>query len=114
MAKYTEAPTVAAGLIRMARHKAGITQAELGLAAGVGQQVVSAYETGRREPTLPTLSKILAAGGYEMRIQLSPLEDHDESLSKYLEDLPSDVQAEIERGARERVEAARLRRLRGK
>ena len=52
MGKYDVAPTVAAGLIRLARDKAGLTQTELAGRAGVSQQAISAYETGRKEPTL--------------------------------------------------------------
>src|ERR671919_3165131 len=80
MGKYDPAPTMAAGLIRLARSKAGLTQAQLGEAAGVDQQAISAYETGRREPTMPTLTRILAAAGFEMRIRLAPIDDHDDSI----------------------------------
>lgn len=113
MGKYDAAPTLASGLIRLARSKAGLTQAKLGEAAGVDQQAISAYETGRREPTLPTLTRILAAAGFEMRIQLAPIDDHDYSILEYLETLPPETRAEVEKTARERVEAARLRRIRG-
>lgn len=114
MGKYDAAPTLAAGLIRLARAKAGLTQAELGEAAGSDQQAISAYETGRREPTMPTLVKILAAAGFEMRIRLAPIDAHDSSLQDVLEALPVEARAEVERAANERVEAARLRRVRGR
>lgn len=114
MGKYDQAPTMAAGLIRLARSKADLTQAQLGEAAGVDQQAISAYETGRREPTMPTLTRILAAAGFEMRIQLAPIDDHDDSILQYLKSLPADTRVEIERAARERAESARLRRIRGR
>ena len=66
------APTVAAGLIRLARDKAGLTQTELAGRAGVSQQAISAYETGRKEPTLPFLQRLLGAAGFEMRVKLEP------------------------------------------
>ena len=113
MGKYDVAPTLAAGLIRLARAKAGMTQAELGAVAGVDQQVISAYETGRREPTMPTLTRLLAAAGFEMRIQLAPVDDHDDSILEYLDRLPHDVRAAVEESARARVDQARLRRVRG-
>lgn len=113
MGKYDPAPTLAAGLIRLARSKAGLTQAQLGEAAGTDQQAISAYETGRREPTMATLTRLLAAAGFEMRIQLEPLDDHDYSILRYLETLPPETRIEVETAARERVEAARLRRIRG-
>jgi transcriptional regulator with XRE-family HTH domain len=111
--KYDASPTVAAGLIRLARYKAGLTQSELGERAGIDQQVVSAYETGRREPTLPTLTKLLAAAGFEMRIRLEPTEDHDQTLADYLATLPPDGTADVDMSSRTRTEGARLRRVRG-
>ncbi len=114
MGKYDPAPTLAAGLLRTARDKADMTQAQLAAAAGVSQQAVSAYETGRKEPTLPTLQRLIAAAGLEMRIRLEPLDDHDSSLETMLAALPPARRAELEAVTRERAAAARLRRTRGK
>jgi hypothetical protein len=33
--------------------------------------LVSAYETGRRQPTVPALKRLLAAAGFELRTRLS-------------------------------------------
>jgi transcriptional regulator with XRE-family HTH domain len=60
----------AATVIRRARRQAGLTQAALAARAGVTQPVVAAYETGRRDPTLPTLRKLLAAAGYGLDLSL--------------------------------------------
>lgn len=114
MGKYDAAPTVAAGLLRLARIKADLTQAELAERAGVSQQVVSAYETGRREPTLPTLERLLAGAGLGIRIKLEPVDDHDDSLRRFLESLPPAERAEIEQQQRDRTEQARLDRVRGR
>lgn len=111
--KYDTAPTVAAGLIRLARDKAGLTQSELAERAGASQQAISAYETGRKEPTLPTLQRLAAAAGFEMRIRLEPIDDHDRTLDALLESLPVGDRAELEELQRRRVEEARLRRVRG-
>lgn len=62
----------AGSLIRLARLKAGLTQRELAGQAGVPQPVVSAYETGRRQPTLPTLFRLLQAAGFDLRLRLEP------------------------------------------
>ncbi len=48
MGKYDPAPTFAAGLIRSARDMANLTQAGLAELAGMTQQAISAYETGRK------------------------------------------------------------------
>jgi len=114
MGKYDPAPTLAAGLLRTARDKAALTQQELAELAGVSQQAISAYETGRKEPVLPTLIRLLAAAGYEMRIRLEPLDEHDESVEQFLATLPPEQRAELEEAKRQRVEAARLRRVRGR
>jgi uncharacterized protein len=111
--KYDIAPTVGAGLIRLAREKSGLTQTALAERAGMSQQTISAYETGRKEPTLSFLQRLLAAAGFEMRIRLEPLDDHDRTLEALLESLPVGDRAELEEVRRRRVEEARLRRVRG-
>lgn len=57
-------------LLIQARKSAGITQQQLADRAGVSQPSIAAYESGRRQPTLPTLYRLLAAAGYEPRIRL--------------------------------------------
>ncbi|MGH2928012.1 MAG: helix-turn-helix domain-containing protein [Solirubrobacteraceae bacterium] len=57
---------VAGSLVREARRRAGISQVELGRRAGVTQSVVSAYESGRRQPSLPTLAQLVRAAGLEL------------------------------------------------
>ena len=61
----------AAATLRDARSRAGLTQTELARRAGVTQSVISAYESGHRQPSLPTLSGLVAAAGFELRLQLS-------------------------------------------
>jgi transcriptional regulator with XRE-family HTH domain len=113
MAKYQPAPTLAAGLLRLARDRTGLTQSALAARAGVAQQSISAYETGRKEPTLPTLVRLLAAAGLEMRIRLEPISDHDRSLDEMLESLDPSERALLDAARAGRVGAARLRRVRG-
>ncbi|MCL1600698.1 MAG: helix-turn-helix domain-containing protein [Actinomycetia bacterium] len=113
MGKFDPAPTLAAGLLRLARDKADITQKELATAASVTQQSVSSYETGRKEPTLPTLQRLLAAAGFEMRIHLEPLDYHDATLKAFMRTLPPSRQAELEAESRTRVENQRQRRIQG-
>ncbi len=57
-------------LLRSARQRARLTQSQLAERAGVTQSVISAYEAGRRQPSLPTLSALIAATGYELDLQL--------------------------------------------
>jgi transcriptional regulator with XRE-family HTH domain len=114
MGKFDPAPTLAAGLLRLARDKADMTQAELATAAGISQQAVSAYETGRKEPTLPTLQRLLGAAGLEMRIRLEPIDEHDRTLEAFINTLPKARQVELAEQSRRRVEAERLQRARGR
>ncbi len=113
MGKFDPAPTLAAGLLRLARDKADMTQSELADAAEVSQQSISAYETGRKEPTLPTLQRLLAGAGLEMRIRLEPIDYHDATLDAFMKTLPSEQQTKLAEQSRTRVEAERLRRIRG-
>jgi uncharacterized protein len=53
-----------------ARHRANLTQAELARRAGLAQSVISAYESGRRQPALPTLAALTEATGLELSLQV--------------------------------------------
>jgi uncharacterized protein len=59
---------LAGALLRRARAGAGLSQAELAARAGVTQSVISAYESGHRQPALPTLAALIEAAGYELAI----------------------------------------------
>lgn len=61
----------AATLLREARLRASLSQSELARRAGVAQSVISVYETGRRQPSLPTLSALVAATGTSIDLGLS-------------------------------------------
>lgn len=67
-----EEATSAAVTLRAARRRAGLTQAALGLRAGVSQALISAYENGHRQPTLPTLARLVRGAGFEVRVELAP------------------------------------------
>ena len=57
-------------VLRDARLRAGLSQSELARRAGVPQSVVSEYEAGKRQPALPTLSRLVAATGHELTLGL--------------------------------------------
>jgi transcriptional regulator with XRE-family HTH domain len=73
-------PSAAAGLLQLARLQAGISQQELAGRAGVDRSMISAYEHDRRQPTLPTLLKLLKAAGFDLRMHLEAYDDHDDVL----------------------------------
>ena len=64
------ADETAGSLLRRARVGAGISQAELAFRAGVAQSVISAYEAGRRQPSLPTLAKLIDAAGCDLVVDI--------------------------------------------
>jgi transcriptional regulator with XRE-family HTH domain len=64
-------------LIRAARRRAGLTQAELARRAGTSQPVVSAYEHGRRDPSVGTLARLIGAAGERLEISSAPRRSSD-------------------------------------
>jgi transcriptional regulator with XRE-family HTH domain len=97
-------------LIRMARRQAGLTQTELAKRAGTSQAAVSAYESGRRSPSVDTLVRILTATGLELRMRLAPPDTHTSALATAeallpAEQLASQRQRERARLARHRTSA---------
>ena len=63
-------PATAGILLRRARKRAGMSQEELATRAGVTQSVISAYESGHRQPAIPTLAALVDAAGYELVMAL--------------------------------------------
>ena len=55
-------------LLRRARERSGLTQAQLARAAGTSQPVISAYEHGQRDPSIGTLERLIHAAGHELRL----------------------------------------------
>jgi transcriptional regulator with XRE-family HTH domain len=54
--------------LHAARKRAGLTQGELGARAGTSQATISAYESGAKEPSVATLSRLLAATGARLTV----------------------------------------------
>lgn len=57
-------------LLRDARTRARLSQSDLARRAGVPQSVVSEYEAGKRQPSVPTLARLVAATGHELTLGL--------------------------------------------
>jgi transcriptional regulator with XRE-family HTH domain len=66
---------VAGELIARIRRVSGLSQAELARRSGLQSSVLSAYEHGRRQPSVSALARIARAAGLELAI--SPLTDAD-------------------------------------
>ena len=83
--------TWAGNLIRIARHDAGLSQRELAGRAGTSQATLSAYESGRKSPTLETVARIVRAAGRDLQINVVPNDGHDEAVATYEASLPKRV-----------------------
>ena len=94
--------TRAGALIAAARLKASLTQVRLAELAGTTQPTISAYERGAKVPDLATLERILGAAGFELRMSLAPVDDHDRSLERYERTLPAATRRRFANQQRER------------
>jgi predicted nucleotidyltransferase/DNA-binding XRE family transcriptional regulator len=63
-------PRTSAALLRQARLSASLSQSDVARRAHVAQSVISAYESGRREPALSTLERLVAATGHRLVLGL--------------------------------------------
>lgn len=70
----------AGNVLRVVRAKAGLTQRQLAEKAGVPYSTIAKIESGNRQPTHPTMAKILAAVDLSLSTQLLPYDDHDDVL----------------------------------
>ena len=68
----TEDAGTAGRLLRAARERARLSQRALAERAGVTQPVIAAYESGRRQPSLPMLLRLVHATGHRIDLGLRP------------------------------------------
>lgn len=97
-------------LIRRARRQAGWSQARLAHRLGTSQSVIVRWERGERSPTFQTLTRAVAAAGYDLRVALEPRDPGlDRSISSRLALAPVErvraneellAQADVFRGAK--------------
>ena len=102
--------TWAGNLIKLARHDAGLSQRELARRAGTSQATLSAYEAGRKSPSLETLARIVRAAGQDLRIQVVAYDDHDDVMAAYEASLPERTRSARRRRALQVINAARRQR----
>jgi len=65
----------AARVLREARRVAGLSQRAAAAAAGVRQPVIARIETGREQPGVATLARLVGACGFDLRLQLDARPD---------------------------------------
>lgn len=56
-------------LLARARDRSGLSQEEVARRARTSRTTISAYEHGRKSPTLDTLQRLLAAMGFELEVE---------------------------------------------
>jgi transcriptional regulator with XRE-family HTH domain len=88
-------------LIREARRRAGLTQAELARRAGVPKSTVGRAETGARIPSSEMVERLVRAAGLEVSVSLSePDPGTDSMFERTLQRSPAERLADSTRAAR--------------
>lgn len=88
-------------LLREARKRSGLTQAELAKRAGVPQSTVGRIESGVRVPSIEMLERLIRAAGFELRVALGEPDPGTESLfERTLRRTPLERLADATRAAR--------------
>jgi transcriptional regulator with XRE-family HTH domain len=83
-----------ADLLKEARLRAGLTQAELGRRVKRSQSQIARWERGDVKPSLETLRELIRACGLELTLGLANYDDsYDEWIERYLA-LPVDERIE--------------------
>ncbi len=75
---------VAAELIVGIRKTSGFSQTELARRSGLDRSVLSAYEHGRRQPSVAALARIAAAAGMELNLATASTAAADERAGRVL------------------------------
>lgn len=87
---------LAGAMLLSARQRLGLSQTAFADLLGVAQPTLSAYESGRRQPTLPTLLRLLRRAGFDLRLELTEQDRHDEILAEWERSLDDDERARLE------------------
>ena len=80
-------------LVREARRRAGITQAELARRAGTTQSAIARLERGRADPSFARLGELVRACGLELQPHIVPLDDSNWSVASSI--LRQDVDSRV-------------------
>ena len=77
-------PPISASLVREARRRAGLTQAELAGRSGTTQSDIARLESGRRLPTLERVRALVNACGFDLALGLRTQDDDWAAVSRNL------------------------------
>lgn len=81
--------------MRAVRAKTGLSQRQLAAEAGVPYSTIAKIESGTRQPSHPTMAKVLAAVGFSLSTRLVPYDDHDDVLWEQDQWRTADERAQI-------------------
>lgn len=84
---------MAGDLIREARRRAGLTQAQLAGRVGTTQSAIARLEGGRTEPSFERVREVLRACGLELHVRIVPADEADWSVARA--NLSLDVDARV-------------------
>lgn len=87
---------IAGALLVSARVRHGLSQTAFADLLGIAQPTLSAYESGRRQPTVPTLLRLLGRAGLELRMELVEQDRHDATLAQWEESLTDAERSRLE------------------
>ena len=73
------------------REAIGLTQREFAAKVGMKQSQLARIESGKQTPKLKTLAKLAAAAGYEIEVNLVPVEGEHEKDAKSLRLTPNEL-----------------------
>jgi hypothetical protein len=75
---------VAGELIGQIRRESGLSQAEIARRTGIHSSVLSAYEHGRRQPSVAALARIAAAADQQVRVDAPSIEPSSKRAGRIL------------------------------
>ena len=101
-------------IVRRARRRAGISQAELARRLGTKQPVIARWESGRQAPTLESVERAVTAAGLRLDVALeAPDHGEDALLREWLALTPRERLARNEAMLATEEWARRARRVDG-
>ncbi len=88
---------LAGALLRLARVRGGLSQRAFADLVGIAQPTLSAYESGRRQPSVPMLLGLLSRAGFDLRVELVEADGHDRILAEWDETLDDETRHALRR-----------------
>jgi transcriptional regulator with XRE-family HTH domain len=85
-----------AQIIRAARLKAGLTQAELAARLGRERAQIARWETGGQEPSFQNLCAVVEACGFSLKVEIAEREETPALDSELGESLPQAPQQRVQ------------------